>query len=72
MEPRNRLVVNRYSVESLWEQSGGWIIVIFVNTRLSGRCSRTSCMDWQHRRLFQRRAVQSRGTPSPWGNHGAC
>ena len=72
MKPRNRLVMNRYSVESLREQSRGWIIVILVNTRLSRRCSRTSCMDWQYRRLFQQTLctaldIYSRACGSPKG-----
>ena len=72
MKPRNRLVMNRYSVESLREQSGGWIIVILVNPRLSRRCSRTSCMDWQHHRLFQQTLgtaldIYSRACGSPKG-----
>ena len=72
MKPRNRLVMNRYSVESLREQSGGWIIVILVNPRLSRRCSRTSCMDWQHHRLFQQTlgtalGIYPRASGSPKG-----
>ena len=75
MKPRNRLVMNRYSVESLREQSGGWIIVILVNPRLSRRCSRTSCMDWQHHRLFQQTlgtalGIYPRACGSPKG--GTC
>ncbi len=72
IKPRNRLVVHRYSVESLLEQSGGWIMVILVNTRLSRRCSRSSCMDWQYRRLFQQTLctaldIYSRACGSPKG-----